>query len=30
MLTVKEWMELVDHRITEGSDYGWMCFGPDA
>jgi hypothetical protein len=30
MLTVKEWMELIDHRITEGSDYGWMCFGPDA
>jgi hypothetical protein len=30
MLTVKEWMELVDYRITEGSDYGWMCFGPKA
>ena len=30
MLTVKEWMELVDYRITEGGDYGWMCFGPDA
>ncbi len=30
MLTVKEWMELVDHRITEGSEYGWQCFGTDA
>lgn len=27
MLTVKEWMELVDYRITEGSDYCWKCFG---
>jgi hypothetical protein len=27
MLTVKEWMELVDFRITEGSDYCWRCFG---
>jgi hypothetical protein len=27
MLTVKEWMELVDYRITEGSTYGWRCFG---
>ncbi len=30
MLTVKEWMELVDYRITEGDIYGWQCFGPDA
>jgi hypothetical protein len=30
MLTVKEWMELVDYRITEGSTYGWRCFGYDA
>jgi hypothetical protein len=30
MLTVKEWMELVDYRITEGSEYGWQCFGTDA
>jgi hypothetical protein len=27
MLTIKEWMELVDYRITEGSDYGWHCYG---
>ena len=30
MLTVKEWMELVDYRITEGSTYGWRCFGHNA
>ena len=27
MLTLKEWMEIVDYRITEGSTYGWQCFG---
>jgi len=30
MITMKEWMELVDYRITEGGDYGWQCFGPNA
>jgi hypothetical protein len=30
MITVKEWMELVDYKITEGSDYGWTCYGPNA
>jgi hypothetical protein len=30
MITMKEWMELVGYRITEGSDYGWECYGPDA
>jgi hypothetical protein len=30
MLTVKEWMELVDYKITEGSEYCWSCFGSDA
>lgn len=30
MLTIKEWMELVDYRITEGGDFGWRCYGPDA
>ena len=24
---MKEWMELVDYRITEGSNYGWQCYG---
>lgn len=30
MLNMKEWMELVDYRITEGGDYGWQCFGPNS
>jgi len=30
MITLKEWMELVDYRITEGSDYCWDCYGHDA
>ena len=30
MITIKEWMELVDCKITEGSDYGWSCYGPNA
>jgi hypothetical protein len=30
MITMKEWMELVGYRITEGSAYGWQCYGPDA
>jgi hypothetical protein len=28
MITLKEWMELVDCKITEGSNYGWNCYGP--
>ena len=27
---MKEWMELVDYKITEGGDYGWQCFGPNS
>ena len=30
MLSMKEFMELVDYKITEGSDYGWQCFGSDS
>lgn len=30
MITMKEWMELVDYKITEGSDYGWQCYGDRA
>jgi hypothetical protein len=30
MITLKEWMELVDYKITEGSDYGWSCYGPNS
>jgi hypothetical protein len=30
MITLKEWMEVVQYRISEGSDFGWLCYGPDA
>jgi hypothetical protein len=30
MITLKEWMEIVDYRITEGSEYQWGCYGHDA
>ena len=30
MLSLKEWMEVVQYRITEGGDYGWQCYGHDA
>jgi hypothetical protein len=30
MITMKEWMELVGYRITEGSDYTWECYGTHA
>ena len=30
MITLKDWMECVNYRISEGSDYGWTCYGPNA
>lgn len=30
MITLKQWMEVCDYRITEGSEYGWQCFGHSA
>jgi len=30
MITMKEWIELVDYKITEGSDFCWRCYGPNA
>jgi len=30
MITMKEFMELIDYKITEGSKYGWECYGPNA
>ena len=30
MITMKEWMELVDYKITEGDTFGWSCYGPNA
>jgi len=28
MITIKEFMELIDYKITEGNTYGWDCYGP--
>jgi hypothetical protein len=30
MITIKDFMEVVDYRITEGSQYMWKCYGSDA
>jgi hypothetical protein len=30
MITVKDFMEVVDYKITEGSEYLWKCFGDNA
>ncbi len=30
MISLKEFMEVVEYRITEGSNYCWQCYGPDA
>jgi hypothetical protein len=30
MITMQEWMELIDYKITEGSEYSWSCYGPNA
>ena len=30
MITLKDWMECVNYRISEGSDYQWMCYGINA
>ncbi len=28
--TLKDWMEVVQYKVTEGSEYGWTCFGYNA
>jgi hypothetical protein len=30
MITLKEYFELIEYRVDEGSDYGWNCYGPNA
>jgi hypothetical protein len=27
MITLQQWLQLVDYKITEGSDYHWTCWG---
>lgn len=29
-LTLRDFMEVVNYRITEGDRYGWTCYGPNA
>ena len=29
-MSMKQWMEMVEYRITEGSSYGWQCYGDNA
>lgn len=30
MITLKDFIEAVNYKITGGSEYGWNCFGPNA
>ncbi len=30
MITLKDFLEAVNYRITEGSTYQWQCYGPNA
>jgi hypothetical protein len=30
MITLNEWMELINYRVAEGSEYCWKCFGKNA
>lgn len=27
MITLKDWFEAIQYKITEGSEYGWKCYG---
>jgi len=30
MITIKDFMEAVNYRITDGAEYQWQCYGPNA
>ena len=30
MITIKDFMETVDYKITEGAQFCWQCYGPNA
>ena len=30
MITLKDYMETINYRVTEGSEFCWKCFGPNA
>jgi hypothetical protein len=29
MITLKDFLTAIDYKITEGSEYGWTCYGPN-
>jgi len=30
MITIEQFMNIIDYKITEGSEYGWKCYGHNA
>lgn len=30
MITIKQWLEVIDYRITGGGEYQWICYGNNA
>jgi len=30
MITLEQWMKAISFQVTEGSAYGWDCYGPNA
>lgn len=30
MITIKDYLDAIDYKITGGSEYTWQCFGPNA
>lgn len=30
MITLKDYFEVIDYKITEGGEYQWDCYGPEA
>lgn len=30
MITLKDYIEAIEYRITEGSEFSWKCYGPNA
>jgi hypothetical protein len=29
-MTIKEWLEIIKYKITDGTSYQWNCYGPNA
>jgi shikimate 5-dehydrogenase len=30
VITLKQFLETINYKLTEGDSYGWQCYGPDA